>query len=128
MEIEMTDNCIIVIVEKEIYNSDVLHQCFYWYGNEFVVEINSKGDALFEVKLEPKNKQDIQATFSALSEKIKQDIVDFKLRDIVTKETKVVRELLIAKAFAHYDSGENPATEVSDPVGFNPHEIKSNGQ
>ena len=50
----------------------------------------------------------------------KRDLIDFKLRDIVTKETQTIRELITAKAFAYFDLDDNPATEISDPVGFNP--------
>ena len=53
--------------------------------------------------------------------KLKNDLIDFQVRDIVTKETKNVRDLLIAKAFATTDKYEtNPPGEVSDPVGFKP--------
>ena len=56
-------------------------------------------------------------------EKIKQDLLDFKLRDIINKETRIIRELLIAKAFANYDDEEDPTTDISDPVGFSPKSI-----
>ena len=47
--------------------------------------------------------------------------MDFEVRNIVTKETKNVRDLLIAKAFASTDEYESePPGEISDPVGFKP--------
>jgi hypothetical protein len=55
--------------------------------------------------------------------KVERDLVDFNLRDIVTKETQNVRDLLIAKAFSNGEFDELPPGEVSDPVGFNPNEI-----
>lgn len=51
-------------------------------------------------------------------------MIDFKLRDIVSKETKTIRELIIAKAFAYYEEDQSPDTEISDPVGFNPENIE----
>lgn len=57
-----------------------------------------------------------------LISRIKQDLIDFRLREIVSRETATIRELLIAKAFAHYEDIE-PVTAISDPVGFDPSEI-----
>jgi His-Xaa-Ser system protein HxsD len=77
-------------------------------------------DKLFLVKLESNSGS---VDLESIHQKIKRDLNDFKLRDIVTKETKIIRELIIAKAFAYYDLENDPETEVSDPVGFNPKEI-----
>ena len=51
-------------------------------------------------------------------QKLERDLIDFKLREIVVKETKNVRDLLIAKAFAHQDDLEEPPGEIADPVGL----------
>lgn len=40
--------------------------------------------------------------------RLKRDLIDFNLRDIVAKETRTVRELLIAKAFSSFDTEEPP--------------------
>ena len=53
-------------------------------------------------------------------QKLTRDLIDFNLRDIVTKETQNVRDLLIAKAFSHGEFYEVPVGEVSDPVGYTP--------
>jgi His-Xaa-Ser system protein HxsD len=117
---EILNNELLVLIEKELYNEDVLHKCFYWYGDNFNVDISINSDKLFLVKLQPNSETvDLEKTL----DKIKRDLIDFKLRDIVTKETKTIRELIIAKAFAYYDLENDPETEVSDPVGFNPKEI-----
>ena len=56
-----------------------------------------------------------------LIREIKSDLIDFELRQIIYQETKVIKELLIAKAFAPTDKYENePPGEVSDPVGYKP--------
>ena len=53
-------------------------------------------------------------------QKLTRDLIDFNLRDIVTKETQNVRDLLIAKAFSHGEFDEVQVGEVSDPVGYMP--------
>lgn len=122
MEFEIKEGELFLLIEKEIYNEDVLHKCFYWYGNNFNIEISSFSEKLFSVRLQPLNKlENLQNTII----KVNRDLIDFKLRDIVTKETKTIRELIIAKAFAYYESeDDNPLTEISDPVGFNPANIR----
>lgn len=117
MKTEILNNELRLLIEREIYSEEVLHKCFYWYGANFNVEIATYSAELFEVKLQRQNLMiDLQATV----DKIKRDLVDFKLRDIVANETKTVRELLVAKAFANYGIDNDPATEISDPVGFDP--------
>ena len=120
MEIEIQDNSIVIVVEKVIYSLDVLHKCFYWYGANFQVDISTKSETLFQITLQPLNSESLTTSFPSYSQKIRKDLIDFKLRDTVTKETQNIRDLLIAKAFAYYEVEDNPTTEVSDPVGFNP--------
>lgn len=120
MQISVTNNQYTFILDKELYNSDVLHQCFYWYTGDFEVEITSHDQSNYCVSLisTGETAPDLQI----LTAKIKRDLIDFKLRQIVTKETQTIRDLIVAKAFANYetDSEEEPAGEISDPVGFNP--------
>ncbi len=48
-------------------------------------------------------------------QKLERDLIDFNLRDIITKETQNIRDLLIAKAFSHFNTEETPPGEYSDP-------------
>jgi len=55
---------------------------------------------------------------------IKKDLIDFKTRDIVAKETANIRTLLIAKAFANNDEfDEVPFGDINDPIGFDAKEF-----
>lgn len=120
MQIEIKNKKIEIVVDKSIYCEDVLYKCFYWYGANFNVEIETHSKESFKVYIAAKNQGE---NLEEIINKIQQDLIDFKLRDIVTKETKVIRELLVAKAFAYYELDDNPTTDVSDPVGFNPNEV-----
>ena len=54
-----------------------------------------------------------------IEKKIKNDLVDFKTRDIINTETKDIRNILVAKAFYPYEEGlSKPPGDISDPVGF----------
>ena len=119
MKINLINNSISIAVDAKIYNLDMIHKCFYWYTDNYIVEIDEKKDKIV-VTLSPKEETKIEENqFSTISKKIKNDIVDFKTRDVITKETKTIRELLIAKAFYPIEEGmEKPPGEISDPVGF----------
>lgn len=112
---------IVLRVDSSLYSEDVIFKCFYWYGDKFDVEISKvDGDSML-VSLSIKDGSMSEDYLDALESKVKRDLVDFKTRDIVSRETKVVRELLIAKAFAHSDEFDHPPPgEVSDPLGFDP--------
>lgn len=121
MKIKAKGRTLRIYLDKQVYSEEVLYKCFYWYGTDFNVEILSHSKKSFLVILESKGTIN---DFEDLTNKIKQDLVDFKLRNIVNRETKVIRELLIAKAFAYYDIEGEPSTDVSDPIGFNPDELE----
>lgn len=118
MRFEINKLKLLITVDKTIYNQDVLHKCFYWYGSSFDVTIHDLNEKYYQIELSPQHREIIlEETVS----KVKRDLIDFKLRDTVTKETRTVRDLIIAKAFAYYDSDDNhPTTDLSDPIGFNP--------
>lgn len=107
-------------INENLYNEKVIYKCFYWYGADYSVDIERKDNSF---KITISSKSDIKIDHDYLTSKIKQDLIDFKLRDIVTNETKNIRELLTAKAFAHFQTDEDPLTEISDPVGFDPAEF-----
>ncbi len=122
MEISVSNNQYVLIVDKEIYSSDVLHQCFYWYTGDFEVEISVHDQQHYRVIL---NSINDDPDLETLIRKIKRDLVDFKLRQIVTRDTQNIRDLIVAKAFANYETEEEePAGEISDPVGFDPSVIQ----
>jgi len=118
MQFEVKKRELVITVDKSIYNLDVLHKCFYWYGSSFDVSIHDLNEQHYQIELSPQQEGVIM---EEMVSKVKRDLIDFKLRDTVTKETRTVRDLIVAKAFAYYDSDDNnPTTDLSDPVGFDP--------
>lgn len=116
MDYNILNGTLTIRLNHELYSESVLYQCFYWYSKDFDVSI-SKDASNYLVSIVKKNDVGLD---ELLISRIKQDLIDFKLRDIVRLETQTIRELITAKAFAYYDTDINPTTEVSDPVGFNP--------
>ena len=106
-------------LDSSIYTLDAIKKCIYWYTDKFAVEIKQL-DNQFIISLDPKNEEK-NLDESEVIKKLKNDLIDFEVRNVVTKETKNIRDLLIAKAFATTDEYESkPPGEITDPVGFKP--------
>lgn len=114
---------IIVFADKSLYSKDSIIKCLYWYGNKFHTNISIAQNGrreLYKITLKPLVGYEIdEQTKIETLQKLENDLLDFNLRDIVTKETQNIRDLLIAKAFSNGEFDENPPGEISDPVGFN---------
>jgi His-Xaa-Ser system protein HxsD len=119
MEYQLAGDILKVTVDAKLYSEAVVFKCFYWYGNTFEVDINKPDETLFQVTLKYIVSGQT-ADWDNIISRIKRDLIDFRLRQIVAEETQTVRELLIAKAFAYYEEEESPASSVTDPVGFDP--------
>ena len=107
LENKIINNEILISVEKSIISKDAVIKCTYWYSDNFTITINDIEDKYFRILLKPNNSNAI-SNIEKYFLKIQKDLIDFNLRDIVSKETKDIRELLIAKAFSHFNTEEVP--------------------
>lgn len=119
MEYLLTDNILTIKVDASLYNETVLYKCFYWYSREFNVTISQADDRIFTVSIVSK-REGYECSWDKIIEKAAQDLIDFRLRDIVNNETRAIRELIVAKAFVHYDMEKVSSANIADPVGFDP--------
>ena len=115
------DDEIIVFANSLLFSKDTLFKCTYWYGDKFHVSIGFADADTYCVKIKPLSTALIgEGELEYYQQKLERDLIDFQLRDIVTKETQNIRDLIIAKAFSNGEFDEDPPGSVSDPVGFNP--------
>ena len=122
---EIKDNEIIVFADTSLYSKDSIFKCLYWYGDKFHTNLSFADSNTYRVSVRPISTTQLSSDeLENLLLKVERDLVDFNLRDIVTKETQNVRDLLIAKAFSNGEFDELPPGEVSDPVGFNVNQIR----
>lgn len=123
---EIKDNEIIVFADTSLYSKDSIFKCLYWYGDKFHTNVSFADSNTYRVSVKPVSTNQLsQQEKENLLLKLERDLVDFNLRDIVTKETQNVRDLLIAKAFSNGEFDELPPGDVSDPVGFNVNQLKN---
>jgi His-Xaa-Ser system protein HxsD len=112
-------NEIVAYADVTLYTKEAVFKCLYWYGDKFQVTVNVENDAVFKISLIPQDSGLTEATdLNLYLQKLERDLIDFNLRDMVSKETRNVRDLLIAKAFSNGEFDELPPGEVTDPVGY----------
>lgn len=122
MTYHLTDNLLTLQIDSKIYNEAVVFKCFYWLCKDLEVDISLQKD-VYIVLISGKDSA-LHMNWDNLIEKIKQSLIDFKLRDIVNQETRTIRELIVAKAFAHFEIEEEIHTDISDGVGFDPKTVQ----
>lgn len=123
---EINGNEIVVFVHTALYSKDSIFKCLYWYGDKFHTNVSFADSNTYRISIKPISTIELSREEQEnLLLKLERDLVDFNLRDIVTKETKNVRDLLIAKAFSNGEFDELPLGDVSDPVGFNVNQLKN---
>jgi His-Xaa-Ser system protein HxsD len=119
-------NEIIVFADTSLYSKDSVFKCLYWYADKYHANVSFADSNTYKISLKPMSDNQLsQEQSEKLLQKLERDLIDFNLRDIVTKETKNIRDLLTAKAFSNGEFDELPPGELSDPVGFNVNEIKN---
>lgn len=104
---------VILTIDAALYGEDVVFKCFYWYADAYDVSIARSGCA-FEVTLVPKAGSLTAEDEARLQARVAQDLIDFKTRDIVAKDTRVIRELLLAKALSPSDEVDSPPPGTVD--------------
>ncbi len=123
---EIKNDEIIVFADTSLYSKDSIFKCLYWYGDKYHTNVSFADNNTYRVSVKPLSTNQLsQEEQQYLLLKLERDLVDYNLRDIVTKETQNVRDLLIAKAFSNGEFDELPPGDVSDPLGFNINQLKN---
>lgn len=123
MTVQISDHSLHLTIDGRLYSESIIYKCFYWYTREFTVDINLESNINYRISIQPIAKQDSSYNWEEIIERIKQDLIDFRLRDIITRETQTVKELIVAKAFAYYDTQDTLTLDVSDRIGSDPENV-----
>lgn len=84
-------------IDRRIYNDSVISKAVYWFSGDFIIVRNILDDNT-EMLTISSGDQTINET--SLETKLMQTLNDFKLRQIVADETRDIKTILYAKAFA----------------------------
>ncbi len=110
-------SAITFLLDSRIFSKNGIIKCLYWYSKEFQISVNLKDDFFYDIRL-VSNIEMSENEKKKYKQKLNQEFIDYNLRDIVSQETKTIRELIIAKAFAHGEFDEEPKGDLMDPLGI----------
>jgi His-Xaa-Ser system protein HxsD len=94
-------------IDHRIYDDSVISKALYWYVQDYLIYQEMIDNQVCRVTLEKKMGDITADALKQLKDKFNQDLVDFKVRGIVNKETRDIRNILYVKAFANNDDFED---------------------
>jgi His-Xaa-Ser system protein HxsD len=118
MKYILEDSIVTIELPCVLYSKETIFKTVYWYGSKFACSVGVREDVYcIDVKCNDEPFDEGSADFFV--RKFNCDLIDFETREIIRKETKNIRDMLVAKAFANHDDFEDiPPGTISDPVGF----------
>lgn len=94
---------VVLCVDLSIYNEQIVDKVLYWWSDDYVItRINRSGTTLQTITFaasEPVSSE----KFKSIARKLSADFIDYKNRAIIETETRDLRNILYAKAFANSD-------------------------
>lgn len=84
-------------IDRRIYNDSVISKAIYWLSGDYVIVRSLLNDITESVSIAAKTDS---ISEQELEVKLLQTLNDFKLRQIVADETRDIKTILYAKAFA----------------------------
>lgn len=83
-------------IDRKIYSDSVITKAVYWLSNDYAIKRISISPEIEEIEFIGLDKE---ATENAIS-RLMPLLNDYKLREIISNETKEIKTILYAKAFA----------------------------
>lgn len=90
-------------VDLSIYAERIVDKVLYWWSSDYTItRINNPGTTLQSITFAAPVPI-LQEQFQSIAQKLSADFIDYKNRAIVESETRDLRNILYAKAFANSD-------------------------
>jgi His-Xaa-Ser system protein HxsD len=113
-----TRDLVSLMIDRSLYSEKVIYNCFYWYGDLYAVTVTLRPEQ-FLIELKKKEGELTDDLLEHLLNRVKTDLIDFKTREIISNETRDIKNVLIAKAFSKFDDfDEQHLGSIQDPVRF----------
>lgn len=87
----------IILIDKRIYSDSVISKVVYWMSGDYKIVRKSLDEFTEQIDITAINKVEFD---NSAEMKFNQLLNDFKLRQIVADETRDIKTILYAKAFA----------------------------
>ena len=86
-----------ITIDRRIYNDSVISKAIYWLSGDYIIVRSILDDIMESLSITATN---ANIAKDSMKTKLMQTLNDFKLRQIVADETRDIRTILYAKAFA----------------------------
>ena len=94
---------VVLDVDRSIYNDSVIDKVLYrWAGDYTIVRRNVPDTTVKRIVFSAPSPI-AQETFERMRQRLSCDFIDYKNRAIIAAETRELRNILFAKAFANND-------------------------
>lgn len=84
-------------IDRRIYSDSVISKAIYWLSGDFIIVRSLLDDDIEQLSITANSDSIDEIT---IENKLMQALNDFKLRQIIADETRDVKTILYAKAFA----------------------------
>lgn len=116
---DVSDDGLAVAVNSDLYSREALFRvCYLFTDRCYLFLSQEEGSPVIHVRFTRKSPE---TDLSRLAGEFSNELVNQKVRLDVAAETKAIRELIVAQAFAEADllgGGESEADYVNDPRGI----------
>lgn len=96
-----------LIVDLSFFNERILSKVTYSLSGDYLIYQQNIENNKQSIIFEKKRGLFLDKDYHALKEQINQLLIDYKNRDIISQETKNIRDILYVKAFANNDDFED---------------------
>lgn len=107
------DGALRLSLSLDVYGLDAILRACYWITDRCYVYLAPPRDRLIEITLLAKDGGSI--TTDRLVWDFLNDLIDQRLRIDVNRETRAIREMIVAQAFAETDLIDDRGRPISDP-------------
>ena len=93
-----SDNRAIVKIDLDIFSKEIITKVLYWFSRDFTIMQSLDGKYL-TLSLETQN----AVVWNEVKNHLSQLLTDYQMREVISAETKDIRNILYIKAFANVD-------------------------
>jgi His-Xaa-Ser system protein HxsD len=116
---DVTDDSLVVAVNSDLYSREALFRvCYLFTDRCYLFLAQEENSPVVQVRLTRKNPD---TDLNEMAGEFSNELINQKVRMEVAAETKAIRELIVAQAFAEadlFDGSDSEASYLGDPRGI----------
>lgn len=93
-----TSNRAIVKIDANVYSKEVVAKVAYWLSRDFTIMQSIEG-SIWTLSLESRD----VVNWDDVKGRLSQSLTDYQMREVITAETKDIKNILYIKAFANVE-------------------------